>query len=153
MLKIERAKFVPYCKLLRCMLCQGISLAMEIRWAIVSSANTKFKFFEINYEQIIFELFRVWSPSLRLNVFFWLCFALSVQLVFGQTTVLTKAQFSRLSVVERRGFTISRIALEEQVDPYLLWRKLTTKPDFARGLSRLSERRTDAVIPRDGGAI
>ena len=43
---------------------------------------------------------------------------------FGQTTVLTRAQFSRISVVERAKFfepTISRIAREEQVDPYLLW--------------------------------
>lgn len=43
---------------------------------------------------------------------------------FGQTTVLTRAQFSRFSVVERARFfepTISRIAQEERVDPYLLW--------------------------------
>lgn len=43
---------------------------------------------------------------------------------FAQTTVLTRAQFSRYSVVERARFfepTISRIAAEEAVDPYLLW--------------------------------
>ena len=43
---------------------------------------------------------------------------------FGQTTVLTRRQFSRISVVERARFfepTISRIAQEERVDPYLLW--------------------------------
>jgi len=43
---------------------------------------------------------------------------------FGQTTVLTRREFSRISVVERARFfepTISRIASEERVDPYLLW--------------------------------
>ena len=43
---------------------------------------------------------------------------------FGQTTVLTRREFSRFSVVERARFfepTISRIAKEERVDPYLLW--------------------------------
>jgi len=43
---------------------------------------------------------------------------------FGQTTVVTRSQFSRLSLLQRAGFfepTISRIAAEEQVDPYLLW--------------------------------
>ncbi len=43
---------------------------------------------------------------------------------FGQTTVLTRREFSRFSVHERARFfepTISRIASEEQVDPYLLW--------------------------------
>jgi soluble lytic murein transglycosylase-like protein len=42
----------------------------------------------------------------------------------AQTTVLTRAQFSRYSVVERARFfepTISRIAAQEAVDPYLLW--------------------------------
>lgn len=68
--------------------------------------------------------FRVWSSPLRSNAFLLIVLCLSVQLVFGQTTVLTRAQFSRLTVVERARFfeqTISRIALEEQVDPYLLW--------------------------------
>ncbi len=52
-----------------------------------------------------------------------LCFSLQPA-SFAQTTVLTRAQFSRFSVVERAKFfepTISRIALEEAVDPYLLW--------------------------------
>ena len=43
---------------------------------------------------------------------------------FGQTTVLTRREFSRISIVERARFfepTISRIAQEERVDPYLLW--------------------------------
>ena len=43
---------------------------------------------------------------------------------FGQTTVLTRREFSRFSVLQRARFfepTISRIASEEQVDPYLLW--------------------------------
>lgn len=43
---------------------------------------------------------------------------------FGQNTVLTRAQFSRLSLLKRASFfepTIARIAAEEAVDPYLLW--------------------------------
>jgi hypothetical protein len=43
---------------------------------------------------------------------------------FAQRGVLTRAQFSRFSVIERARFfepTISRVALEENVDPYLLW--------------------------------
>lgn len=43
---------------------------------------------------------------------------------FGQATLLSRRQFSRFSVVERARFfepTISRIAFEEGVDPYLLW--------------------------------
>jgi len=46
------------------------------------------------------------------------------QTVFGQATVLTRTQFSRLTVTARARLfepTISRIAAEEQVDPYLLW--------------------------------
>lgn len=74
--------------------------------------------------RLFLSYFRVWSSPLRSNAFFLIVLCLSVQLVFGQTTVLTRAQFSRLSVVERARFfeaTISRIALEEQVDPNLLW--------------------------------
>lgn len=43
---------------------------------------------------------------------------------FGQTTVLKRREFSRFSTLERARFfepTISRIASEERVDPYLLW--------------------------------
>lgn len=62
---------------------------------------------------------------LRSNAFFLIVLCLSLQPAsFGQTTALTRAQFSRFSVVERARFfepTISRIAAEEQVDPYLLW--------------------------------
>ena len=42
----------------------------------------------------------------------------------AQTAVLTRAQFSRLSTLERAQYfeaTIARIAAEEAVDPYLLW--------------------------------
>jgi hypothetical protein len=45
-------------------------------------------------------------------------------LVFGQGSVLTRGQFSQISLNQRaRVFepTILRIALEEQVDPHLLW--------------------------------
>jgi hypothetical protein len=63
--------------------------------------------------------------ALRLNAFFLiLLFASLPSLNFGQTTVLTRTQFSRISVIERARFfepTISRIAAEEGVDPYLLW--------------------------------
>ena len=63
--------------------------------------------------------------QLRASAFFLIVvFASHQSASFGQTTVLTRAQFSRISVVERARFfepTISRIASEEQVDPYLLW--------------------------------
>ncbi|MGI8542710.1 MAG: lytic transglycosylase domain-containing protein [Aridibacter sp.] len=63
--------------------------------------------------------------ALRLNAFFLILLFISLQPVsFGQTTVLTGAKFSRFSVLERARFfepTISRIATEEGVDPYLLW--------------------------------
>jgi hypothetical protein len=62
---------------------------------------------------------------LRASAFFLIVVFASLQPAsFGQTTVLTRAQFSRFSVVERARFfepTISRIAVEEGVDPYLLW--------------------------------
>ncbi|CAN5610090.1 hypothetical protein BH24ACI2_BH24ACI2_15680 [soil metagenome] len=58
-------------------------------------------------------------------LFFLILLFVSLQPVsYGQTTVLTRAQFSRISVIERARFfepTISRIATEEGVDPYLLW--------------------------------
>ena len=69
--------------------------------------------------------FLVRRVVLRLSAFFLiLLFASLPSANFGQTRVLTRAQFSRISVLERAGFfepTISRIALEEGVDPYLLW--------------------------------
>jgi soluble lytic murein transglycosylase-like protein len=63
--------------------------------------------------------------ALRFTAFFLivLCWSLP-QAGFGQTTVLTRAQFSRFSLLNRARFfepTISRIAAEEVVDPYLLW--------------------------------
>lgn len=61
----------------------------------------------------------------RASAFFLIIvFALQQSASFGQTTVLTRTQFSRFSVIERAKFfepTISRIAAEEAVDPYLLW--------------------------------
>ena len=64
--------------------------------------------------------------ALRPGAFFLIILCLSLQPAasLAQTNVLTKAQFSRFSVVERARFfepTISRIAAEEAVDPYLLW--------------------------------
>lgn len=63
--------------------------------------------------------------QLRASAFFLIVvFASQQSASFGQTTVLTRAQFSRISAVERARFfepTISRIAREERVDPYLLW--------------------------------
>lgn len=68
---------------------------------------------------------RVRCRSLRAKLFFLIVLCLSLEPVaFGQMNVLSRAQFSRFSVVERARFfepTISRIAAEEQVDPYLLW--------------------------------
>ena len=63
--------------------------------------------------------------QIRASAFFLIVvFASQQSASFGQTTVLTRRQFSRFSVVERARFfepTISRIAQEEKVDPYLLW--------------------------------
>lgn len=63
--------------------------------------------------------------QLRASAFFLIVvFASQQSASFGQTTVLTRREFSRFSVLERARFfepTISRIASEEQVDPYLLW--------------------------------
>ncbi len=63
--------------------------------------------------------------QLRASAFFLIVvFASQQSASFGQTTVLTRRQFSRFSVVERARIfepAISRIAQEEQVDPYLLW--------------------------------
>lgn len=69
--------------------------------------------------------FRLRRFRFRAATFFLIVIFTSLQPAsFGQTTALTRAQFSRFSVVERARFfepTISRIASEEQVDPYLLW--------------------------------
>jgi hypothetical protein len=70
--------------------------------------------------------FRLRRILLRANALFLIvvCFSLPSAASFGQTTVLTRTQFSRFSVLERARFfepTISRIAAEEAVDPYLLW--------------------------------
>ena len=69
--------------------------------------------------------FRVRRFAFRANAFFLIIICLSQQPAsFGQTNVLTRREFSRFSVVERARFfepTISRIAAEEAVDPYLLW--------------------------------
>lgn len=69
--------------------------------------------------------FRARRFALRSNAFFLIVLCLSLQSAsFGQTNVLTRREFSRFSVLQRARFfepTISRIALEEQVDPYLLW--------------------------------
>ncbi len=63
--------------------------------------------------------------ALRANAFLLIVLFASLQPAsFGQTNVLTRREFSRFSVVERARFfepTISRIAAEEAVDPYLLW--------------------------------
>ena len=63
--------------------------------------------------------------QLRASAFFLIVVFASQQSVsFGQTTFLTRREFSRFSVLERARFfepTISRIASEERVDPYLLW--------------------------------
>lgn len=63
--------------------------------------------------------------QLRASAFFLIVVFASQQSVsFGQTTVLTRKEFSRFSVLRRARFfepTISHIASEEQVDPYLLW--------------------------------
>lgn len=63
--------------------------------------------------------------QLRASAFFLIVvFASQQSASFGQTTVLTRREFSRFSVLKRARFfepTISRIASEEQVDPYLLW--------------------------------
>lgn len=63
--------------------------------------------------------------ALRLFALFLIIFLASFQPAgFGQTTTLTRAQFSRVSLLKRAKVfepTIARIAAEEAVDPYLLW--------------------------------
>jgi hypothetical protein len=69
--------------------------------------------------------FRTRSAALKLNAFFLIVIFTSLQSSnFGQTTVLTRTQFSSFPLLKRAKFfepTISRIAAEEAVDPYLLW--------------------------------
>jgi hypothetical protein len=70
-----------------------------------------------------FRLRRIWLCA---NALFLIvtCLSLPCAVSYGQTTVLTRSQFSRFSVLQRARFfepTISRIAAEEGVDPYLLW--------------------------------
>ena len=63
--------------------------------------------------------------ALELNALFLIVIFLSLQSAgYGQTTVLTRTQFSQFSLLKRAQFfepTIARIAAEEAVDPYLLW--------------------------------
>jgi hypothetical protein len=69
--------------------------------------------------------FRLRRIAVRPNTFFLIVILASLQTAsFGQANVLTRTEFSRFSVVQRARFfepTISRIAAEEGVDPYLLW--------------------------------
>lgn len=69
--------------------------------------------------------FRSRKIALELNALFLIVIFLSLQPAgYGQTTVLTRAQFSQFSLLKRAQFfepTIARIAAEEGVDPYLLW--------------------------------
>ncbi len=69
--------------------------------------------------------FRSRSVALKQGAFFLIVIFASLQSTnFGQTTVLTRTQFSSFSVLKRAQIfepTISRIAAEEAVDPYLLW--------------------------------
>ncbi|CAN5776766.1 hypothetical protein BH24ACI1_BH24ACI1_18510 [soil metagenome] len=69
--------------------------------------------------------FRVRQSANELAAFFLIILCtVPPQTAFGQATVLTRTQFSRLTVTARARLfepTISRIAAEEGVDPYLLW--------------------------------
>ena len=63
--------------------------------------------------------------GVRVGAIFLIVLWLTVQpVVFGQGRFLTRGEFSRFSLNQRALVfepTISRIALEEQVDPHLLW--------------------------------
>ncbi len=63
--------------------------------------------------------------TVRVGAIFLIALLLTVQpVVFGQGRVLTRGEFSKVSLNQRAQYfepTISRIALEEQVDPHLLW--------------------------------
>jgi hypothetical protein len=76
-------------------------------------------------KRIFLPNFRSRSVALKQVAFFLIVLFASLQSTnFGQTTVLTRTQFSSFSVLKRAQFfepTISRIAAEEAVDPYLLW--------------------------------
>lgn len=76
-------------------------------------------------KRIFLANFRMRSVALKLNAFFLIVLFASLQSSnFGQTTVLTRTQFSNFSLLRRAQFfepTIARIAAEEAVDPYLLW--------------------------------
>ena len=67
----------------------------------------------------------VWLRRIRAGAIFLIALLLTVDpLVFGQGRVLTGGEFSKVSLNQRALFfepTILRIALEEQVDPHLLW--------------------------------
>jgi len=69
--------------------------------------------------------FRVRQSANELAAFFLIILCtVPPQMVFSQATILTRAQFSRLTVTARARLfepTISRIAAEEGVDPNLLW--------------------------------
>lgn len=70
-------------------------------------------------------IFRSRSVALRLNALFLIALFAPLQpAAFGQTTVVTRREFSQFSLLKRASFfepTIARIAAEEAVDPYLLW--------------------------------
>jgi Transglycosylase SLT domain len=76
-------------------------------------------------KRIFLSNFRSREIARKLNAFFLIVFFAPLQPAgFGQTTVITRTQFSQFSLLKRaRVFepTIARIASEEAVDPYLLW--------------------------------
>ena len=69
--------------------------------------------------------FGVRRMTSRTGAIFTIIFLLTVQpVIFGQGNVISRAQFSRFSLNQRAKVfepTFERIALEEQVDPNLLW--------------------------------
>lgn len=69
--------------------------------------------------------FGVRSMVFRTSVIFLVVLWLTIQpVIFGQGNVITRAQFARFSLNQRALYfepTFVRIALEEQVDPYILW--------------------------------
>lgn len=86
---------------------------------ISNLANDKFM------NRLFLNEFRLRRIVFRLNALFLIVLSASLQPAsYGQTTVLTRTQFSNFSLLKRaRVFepTIARIAAEEAVDPYLLW--------------------------------
>jgi hypothetical protein len=89
------------------------------------NSDSEFRFRKIMKDKFLTNLRVRRCLQLRASaVFLIIVFASLQPASYGQTTVLTRTQFSRYSVVERARFfepTISRIAAEEAVDPYLLW--------------------------------